>query len=240
MRWNLLCLPCLRDGVQLLAVSLSKQAGLQAQLYPTAASYQERCWHEHVWLILLCPVGAAEELANLCLLAASWPVLHLLCVKTSRTLLSTANKQGQSDACVFALLVAMARKCSDFSTILLEVVSAPLDMSCALIPSTVICHMVPLVSACRKQINVISLPSTSLLFSPTCCDQCTLRLRVCVSPCALWEWRDESSIVFPALPSLQRLTRSSAFLEETNLQTLGFLMSQCFFELNKAQLKPKC
>lgn len=87
---------------------------------------------------------------------------------------------------VFALLVAlaMARKLSDFSALLSEVVSALRDVSCALIPSTVVCHMLPLVSACRKQINVFSLPSTSLLFSPSCCDQYTRRLSVCLSPCA--------------------------------------------------------
>lgn len=67
-----------------------------------------------------------------------------------------------------------------------------------------------------------------------------LRLRVCLSPSALWEWWDESSIVFPALPSLQGLTRGSTFPEETDLETLELLMSQCFFELNRAQLKPKC
>ena len=66
-----------------------------------------------------------------------------------------------------------------------------------------------------------------------------LRLRVCLFPCALWEWRDESSIVFPALPSLQGLTRGSTFPEETDLEALELLMSQCFFELNKAHLKPK-
>lgn len=100
-KWDgIQCLPCLRVSVQLLAVCLSKQAGLQS-VCPTAASYQEgHCWHGHVWLILLNLVGAAEELADLCLLAASWPVLHLLGVKASRTLLSTPNEPGPEKWCV--------------------------------------------------------------------------------------------------------------------------------------------
>lgn len=128
---------------------------------------------------------------------------------------------------VFPLLaaLAMARKCTDSSAVLSEVVFARLDVSCALILSTIICHLLLLVSACRKQTNVFSLPSTSLLFSSSCCDQCTLRLRVCLSPCALWEWRDKSSIVFPAPLTLQAITRGSAFPEETDLETLGLLMS---------------
>lgn len=108
------------------------------------------------------------------------------------------TSQGwRSDVHVSPLPVAlaMARKCSDFSAVLSEVVSALLDVSCALILPTIIwCHMLSLVSACRKQINLFSLPSTSLLFSPSCCGQYTLRLRVCLSPCALWEWRDKSSL----------------------------------------------
>lgn len=42
----------------------------------------------------------------------------------------------------------------------------------------------------------------------------------------------------PALPSLQELTRGSALLEETNLETLELTRHQR--ELNKARLKPKC
>lgn len=44
----------------------------------------------------------------------------------------------------------------------------------------------------------------------------------------------------PALPSLRELTRGSALLEETSLETLELTRHQHSSELNKAQLKPKC